>query len=283
MSFKPEDTYVTQIYDCVRAPVGPLPDHTQAALVFGRKSHHLVDAATRTARIADVVGITGAFGRDSGDLPLHLPPQTEAEYILGGMRQQLLEGKYASLGDAPAVAVTTDEKARTGKENARYGLQIIRDFDPAYQHGLESLTAVVHPTAALRLGGLLRREIGRTNYSVGELTIHASDYPFDKGNPYDQFEAANELRRAAKLGFGNAPEELLEYAEQLTAYHAARFKAKGIRNPSTADDTRYELPAWRLMLPPYRDTPDIKAHQAVGLQGRNLLYLARATVREYLG
>ncbi|HKU19070.1 MAG TPA: hypothetical protein VJP80_07445 [Candidatus Saccharimonadales bacterium] len=286
---KLEAARISEMYDYMIAPGAPLPEYSDASFVFCRKSSHLVEAAVAAHEHAGFTVVSGSFGKDSGDSPFTEHYGTpEAEYMLESMRDQ---GGF-DLGGP----IFMELKARTGRENARYGLAMVtrgiarvalsedgsRSRVPAF-----NLIATGHSTQARRLKATMQREIDRTSAPIDRFVFHPSNYPFNPKNPFDQYEVASEVEKVAQLG-EEVPKEMLEYAIYVAAYRKVGFKRAGIKNPSTADDTVRGVSPVRAMLLPNRPWYHANRSRFAARHPRtfypgNALQVARAAFRETLG
>ena len=241
MTFKIELPKIEEMYDYLRAPAGELPDEVDVAFVFGRKSSHLITAATKAARRTRFLVVSGNVGKDSGDLPARGIP--EATFIADGVRRRaLIHPRF----------VRTDLNAKNGLENARNGIDIIMN-----ELGLprvDTLATVMHGPQVRRLGATFEHQAQRAGLEIGRLVHLATDYPFDPTNLYDQYEVAGEIVRLHALSAITLREEraldrpndlqgdLLAYAQAVQTHLDIEFASQGILNPSTADDTNHFAP-----------------------------------------
>ena len=260
--FYPEAPRVAELFDFLISESAVQTEPTDAVLVFGRKSRHVADAAAQSLAATNTLVISGGYGgKDSGDLSLH--GLSEAAWLAG----QLAERDVL----LPDLTVLLDETAKTGVDNARNGVALLRAAGQP-----EQLTGVAHATSALRLGALLVREVGRSQHNI-PVTVRRSAYPFNPNNPYDQLEAAQEVAMVHRKKLADVPPDMAAYAADLAQEHQRYFRLGRIANPSTADDTdHFRRVALGMLLP---GTAERGVRHRASFYGRNAFYLGRAAIR----
>lgn len=269
--FVPEIRRVAEMYDYTSSPAGPLPDHIDVTFVYGRKSAHLVDAVAEAAARSEYLVGSGGRGKDSGDLPAQ--DVNEMDYLFSGV---------FSGDNRPNIGtgnIRTDYKAWTGLEGAQNGVKMIGDLAVP----INSIVTVQHPAQTMRLGGTFRQQAKQAGLAFGTLSHYASSYPFNARNILDQYEVANELTTINTFSKGkypmlerpaDFPDELAEYAAVLKKHLQEEFKRRGIRNPSTADDTNQAESVVRMLLLAPRSTLERQSkavrRQAIASRGLGL-------------
>ncbi|HZM63962.1 MAG TPA: hypothetical protein VFB59_02405 [Candidatus Saccharimonadales bacterium] len=308
-SFKPETARITEIYDLVSlgSSAAVLPDpvqhpREQIAFVYGRKSAHLRAAVGEVAQVCSGVILCGKLGKDSGDLPfsrgvLSIPKYEEAYLYYGNDDLFSADGYVIKSGDVdPKSRGRQNGYPWTGLDGAQSGVRIIgeglKDKDNKIKSDKASnidLVTVQHPVQTMRLGGAFIQQAQLAGLAFNSVSHYVSKYPFNPENPFDQFEAANELTlidtfskgRNPMLNRPDLPEELVEYAHAVKGHLLAEFKAEGIRNPSTADDTVRGCSPIKMMLLTPRDAAEasknrsglrhkLHSYQMIGRRGLSL-------------
>lgn len=271
---------IQDMYGLLTAVNQPLPDRIDTSVIYGRKSMHLRDTVAEAAARSTFLVVSGGIGVDSGNLG---PMGTEAGYLIDSLY------RYQYQGRLPEIRI--DTKAKSGIEGAQYATKLVAGLGEA---SMGTMVAISHPTGSLRLGGLLRAAMRRKGIDTDGLVHHGSGYPFDAENPLDQYEAAREIVRVNSYRDGRRPwlivperptNGMVTYAKSVVSHLKADFKRRGIKNPSTADDTpRYKsalnsmLDASVGVLDPIVDTAHIAlVPLEIFINGPKL---ARATIKE---
>ena len=238
------------------------------AVVFGRCSEQLAETARHIADTSLYTFVTGGVGKDSGNLPdMGL---TEAEYLGGNLH-------------AETRNLRMDPTARSGLQNAAHAVDAMRDWS-ANRNLLwvDNVVGVTHPVQSRRLIGALSWAIHDAigaDGRVPEIDSRMSGYREDLTSPFDQFEIANEIDLIELYANADDPRvridelptpEMLEYARAAKAQLAAQFKAQGIRNPSTADNTDRRRSVPRLMLLSTPGVPALRRPLAIARNARDI-------------
>lgn len=274
-----EPSRISEMYDYLVAPAATeLPDHADATFAFGRKSSHLAAAVTEAASRSNFLVISGNVGKDSGDLPEQ--GVAEADYLI------------AAVSEANAIPyhlTRVDYGAFNGRQNAQFGLRLMRD-EMFFDGSAGEVIAVAHSTAVRRLGATFVEQAVKENFRIDNLMLHKSNYPFNTEDPFDQFEAANEIILLDSQSKGRNPAlqtqkdlsaEQLEYAKAVKGLLSKQFAEKGIKNPSTAEDTNRKkaiIPG--ILFPPL---PQHSKAERLIVYGSNVARLGTLLVREKLG
>lgn len=205
------DSRYTKMFDYLSA--ADLPTDPEALVVFGRNDPRVAHAAgdLAIANLAEVVVITGGFGKDSGDLA-ERGFRSEAHFLGHELE------KDASRRGFFLPEVHLDEEAKNGGDNARNStdILIVQGYSTA------SVTAVAHATSLRRLAETLKFEGGKKLGAEPIVHRMPSAYEFDASNPVDQAEAIGEINRLADwpargiLGAQpDLPENLVDFANDM--------------------------------------------------------------------
>ncbi len=259
-----ESARIGEMVDLLTSPHAPLPEHSDFTVVCGRKSEDLVTAARATASISDITFVTGKIGKDSGDLSSR--GLTEAAFLVNGLQ-------------GTSTRILEDHTARTGIQNAERAVEAMQELGLDVTQAL----AVAHPAQLLRLSGLLRYEMDKAGLGTARLAAHRTGYPLlALQNPFDTFEVVSEIdlldRYATaahpRLTISDMPSaEMVAYARKVKANLQSWMKERGIRNPSTADNTNRAISPERMML---FATPGVKGISRGRAIVANVIELARA-------
>jgi len=204
-----------KIFEYVSASTSAtLPSQEAPLILFGRNDELVAEKAGQiiTAKLAEVVVITGGIGKDTGDLR-ERGYRSEAHYL----EKKILEQE---LQEQPRILL--DEKAKNGGENARFSLAILSE--QGYFDEPTDLITAIHATSARRLAATVEREAQKASYPVRNIHIAPTDYGFDPKYLVDQHEATGELIRLADYAApdkdfivpqADLPEDLLEFAREV--------------------------------------------------------------------